>query len=60
MIYIVLFVTLLTVFSCGYMTISKFNMQSTLNSRKYMEAQLTAKTIHRTFVNRWEAESQTS
>lgn len=49
MIYVVLFVTLLTVFSCGYMTISKFNMQSTLNSRRYMEAQLTAKTIHRTF-----------
>ena len=49
MVYVILFVTLLAIFSCGYMAISRFNMKSTLNSRSYMEAQLMAKTIHRTF-----------
>lgn len=49
MIYVILFITLLGVFSCGYMAVSRFNLRSTLNSRNYMEAQLTAKTIHRSF-----------
>lgn len=49
MVYVILFITLLSLFSCGYMAISKYNMKSTLDSRNYIEARLTAKSIHRTF-----------
>lgn len=47
--YVVLLMTLLAVLSCGYMAISRYNMKAALNSRRYMEAQLSAKTIHRSF-----------
>ena len=49
MIYVILFITLLSVFSCGYMALSRYNLRSALSGRSYMEAQLTAKTIHRSF-----------
>jgi hypothetical protein len=49
MIYVVLLMTLLSVLSCGYMAVSRHNMQAALDSRRYMEAQLSAKTIHRSF-----------
>lgn len=49
MIYVILFITLLAVFTCGYMSIAGYNRKTTKNSRNYMEAQLAAKTIHRTF-----------
>lgn len=49
MIYVILSMAFLAVFSCGYMAISRYNLKSALNGRNYMEAQLTAKTIHRTF-----------
>ena len=47
--YVVLLMTLLTVLSGGYMAISRYNMKAALNSRRYMEAQLSSKTIHRSF-----------
>ena len=47
--YVVLLMTLLTVLSSGYMAISRYNMKAALNSRRYMEAQLSSKTIHRSF-----------
>ena len=45
----ILSITLLSVFSCGYMAISRYQMKSVLTERTYMEAQITAKTIHSTF-----------
>jgi len=47
--YVVLLMTLLTVLSGGYMAISRYNMKAALKNRRYMEAQLSAKTIHRSF-----------
>lgn len=47
--YVVLLMTLLAVLSSGYMAISRYNMKAALNSRRYMEAQLSSKTIHRSF-----------
>ena len=47
--YVVLLMTLLAVMSSGYMAISRYNMKAALNGRRYMEAQLSAKTIHRSF-----------
>ena len=47
--YVVLLMTLLAVLSGGYMAISRYNMKAALNSRRYMEAQLSSKTIHRSF-----------
>ncbi|MCD7994182.1 MAG: hypothetical protein LUK37_21275 [Clostridia bacterium] len=47
--YVVLLMTLLAALSCGYMAISRYNMKAALDSRRYMEAQLSAKTIHRSF-----------
>lgn len=49
MIYVILFITLLAVFTCGYMSIAGYNRKTTKSSRNYMEAQMAAKTIHRTF-----------
>lgn len=49
LIYVILSITLLSVFSCGYMAISRYQMKSVLTERTYMEAQITAKTIHSTF-----------
>lgn len=49
MIYVILLVTLMAVFSSGYMAISRYNTRAALNSRRYMEAQLTAKTIHSSY-----------
>lgn len=49
MIYVVLLVTLLAVLSSGYLAISRYNIRAALNDRRYMEAQLSAKTIHRSF-----------
>lgn len=49
MMYVILLVTLLAVLSSGYMAITQYNMKAALNSRRYMEAQLSAKTIHRSF-----------
>ena len=47
--YVVLLMTLLAVLSSGYMAISRYNMKAALKNRRYMEAQLSAKTIHRSF-----------
>ena len=47
--YVVLLMTLLAVLSGGYMAISRYNMKAALSRRRYMEAQLSAKTIHRSF-----------
>lgn len=49
LVYVIIFITLLSIFSSGYMAISKYNMKSTLESRSYMEARLNAKSVHRTF-----------
>lgn len=60
MIYVVLLITLMAVLSSGYMAISRYNIQAALNGRRYMQAQLTAKTIHSSFcqaVSSGEAES---
>lgn len=60
MIYVVLLITLMAVLSSGYMAISRYNIQAAINGRKYMEAQITAKTIHSSFcqaVSSGEAES---
>ena len=47
--YVILLMTLLAVLSSGYMAISRYNMKAALKNRRYMEAQLSAKTIHRSF-----------
>ena len=47
--YVVLLMTLLAVLSGGYMAISRYNLKAALSRRRYMEAQLSAKTIHRSF-----------
>lgn len=49
MMYVILLVTLLAVLSGGYMAAVRYNMKSAMNSRSYMEAQLSARTIHRSF-----------
>ena len=49
MLYVILLVTLLSVLSTGYLAVSNYNMKAILVSRSYMEAQLTAKMIHRSF-----------
>lgn len=49
MMYVILLVTFLAVLSSGYMAMAQYNMKAALNSRNYMEAQTTAKTIHRSF-----------
>lgn len=49
LIYVILSITLLSVFSCGYMAVSRYQMKSALTGKSYMEAQITAKTIHSTF-----------
>ena len=38
LIYVILSITLLSVFSCGYMAISRYQMKSVLTERTYMEA----------------------
>ena len=48
LIYVILSITLLSVFSCGYMAVSRYQMKSALTGKSYMEAQITAKTIHST------------
>jgi len=49
LIYVVLLMTLLAVLSSGYMAVSRYNIRAALKDRRYMEAQLSAKTIHRSF-----------
>lgn len=49
MIYVIFMIALLSVFSCGYMAVSRFNMRAAITANLYMEAQLTAKTIHTSF-----------
>ena len=48
-IYVILLVALLSVLSSGYMAISRYNMKAALLNRNYMEAQMMAKSIHRSF-----------
>ena len=49
MVYVMFLVALLSIFSCGYMAASSYNMKAAIASNHYMEAQLTAKTIHTSF-----------
>lgn len=49
LVYVILLITFLSVFSCGYMAVSRYNMKSALAGRRYMQARLAARTIHRSF-----------
>lgn len=49
MVYVIFLVALLSIFSCAYMAASSYNVKAVVASRRYFEAQLTAKTIHTSF-----------
>ena len=49
LLYVIFFVTLLSVLSCGYMAASKYHIRAALKNRAYMEARLTARMIHNSF-----------
>lgn len=49
LIFVILLITLLSVFSAGYAAISAYYVKSARMSADYMEARLAAKTIHRSF-----------
>ncbi|MCC8026388.1 MAG: hypothetical protein LIP16_13960 [Clostridium sp.] len=49
MVYVIFLIALLSIFSCGYMAVSSYNMKAAVASGSYMEAQLAAKTIHTSF-----------
>ena len=49
LLYVIFFVTLLSVLSCGYMAASKYHIRAALKNRAYMEARLTTRMIHNSF-----------
>ena len=49
LVYVIFFVTLLSILSCGYMAASKYHIRAALKNRAYMEARLTARMIHNSF-----------
>lgn len=49
LLYVIFFITLLSVFACGFMAISQYHIRSALKNRAYMEARLTTRMIHRSF-----------
>lgn len=49
MVYVILMITLMVTLSCGYMVISHRSLQSALRTRKYLNASLNAKSMHRGF-----------
>ena len=49
LLYVIFFVTLLSMLSCGYMAASKYHIRAALKNRAYMEARLTARMIHNSF-----------
>lgn len=49
LLYVIFFVTLLSILSCGYMAASKYHIRAALKNRAYMEARLTARMIHNSF-----------
>lgn len=49
LLYVIFFVTLLSVFACGFMAVSQYHIRSALKNRAYMEARLTTRMIHRSF-----------
>ena len=49
LLYVIFFVTLLSILSCGYMAASKYHIRAALKNRACMEARLTARMIHNSF-----------
>ncbi len=49
LLYVIFFVTLLSVLSCGYMAATKYHIHAALKNRAYMEARLTTRMIHNSF-----------
>ena len=49
LLYVIFFVTLLSVLACGYMVVTRYHITAALKNRSYMEARLTARMIHNSF-----------
>ena len=49
LLYVIFFITLLSVFACGFMAVSQYHIRSALKNRAYMEARLTTRMIHKSF-----------
>ena len=45
----IFFITLLSVFACGFMAVSRYHIKMALKNRAYMEARLTTHMIHNSF-----------
>lgn len=41
LLYVIFFITLLSVFACGFMAVSRYHIKMALKNRAYMEARLT-------------------
>ncbi len=49
LLYVIFFVTLLSVLACGYMAVTRYHISAALKNRAYMEARLTTRMIHNSF-----------
>ncbi len=49
LLYVIFFITLLSVFACGFMAVSRYHIKTALKNRAYMEARLTTRMIHNSF-----------
>lgn len=49
LLYVIFFITLLSVFACGFMAVSRYHIKMALKNRAYMEARLTTHMIHNSF-----------
>ena len=49
LLYVIFFVTLLSVLACGYMAVTRYHIKTALKNRSYMEARLTTRMIHNSF-----------
>ena len=49
LLYVIFFITQLSVFACGFMAVSRYHIKMALKNRAYMEARLTTHMIHNSF-----------
>ena len=49
LLYVIFFVTLLSVLACSYMAVTRYHIHAALKNRSYMEARLTTRMIHNSF-----------
>ena len=49
LLYVIFFVTLLSVLACSYMAVTRCHIHAALKNRSYMEARLTTRMIHNSF-----------